>query len=104
MEGNGVRGAWKKQTIVIETMEQYPKKIACLLWGDMVDKAMALNLGDTVTLSVDLESREFNGKWYTDVKVWNIKGAQQQAPASQEIPAGQDSAGDESSENDDLPF
>ena len=56
-QGQGARGAWTKQTIVIETMEQYPKKIACLLFNDMVDKAQALNLGDTLTLGIDIESR-----------------------------------------------
>ena len=73
-QGQGARGAWTKQTIVVETMEQYPKKIACLLFNDMVDKAAALNLGDNVALGIDIESREFNGRWYTDVKAWKIEG------------------------------
>ena len=83
-QGQGARGAWTKQTIVVETMEQYPKKIACLLFNDMVDKAQALNLGDTLTLGIDIESREFNGRWYTDVKAWKIEGAQMGAQAPQD--------------------
>ena len=83
-QGQGARGAWTKQTIVVETMEQYPKKIACLLFNDMVDKAQALNLGDTLTLGIDIESREFNGRWYTDVKAWKIEVAQMGAQAPQD--------------------
>ena len=76
-QGQSARGAWTKQTIVVETMDQYPKKIACLLFNDMVDKAQALNLVDTLALGIDIESREFNGRWYTDVKVWKMEGIQE---------------------------
>ena len=84
-QGQSARGAWTKQTIVVETMDQYPKKIACLLFNEMVDKAQALNLGDTVTFGVDIESREFNGRWYTDVKVWKMEGAQIDAPQDDDV-------------------
>lgn len=76
-QGQGARGAWTKQTIVIETMDQYPKKIACLLFNEMVTKAKGLNLGVTLALGIDIESREFNGRWYTDVKVWKMEGIQE---------------------------
>lgn len=81
MEGQGARGPWKKQLFVIETAEQYPKKVACLAWGDKVNDIAALNLGDRLTVGIDIESREFNGRWYTDVKAWSIKGAARGAPA-----------------------
>ena len=73
IEGNGARGPWKKQTIVIETQEQYPKKIACLLFNDMTSVDGYI-LGSTVKCCIDIESREFNGRWYTDVKAWKIEG------------------------------
>ena len=72
-QGQGARGAWTKQTIVIETMEQYPKKIACLLFNDMTSVDGYI-LGSTVKCCIDIESREFNGRWYTDVKAWKIEG------------------------------
>lgn len=80
MEGQGARGPWQKQLFVIETAEQYPKKVACLVWGDKVNDIAALNLGDTLTVGIDIESREFNGRWYTDVKAWSIKATAQGAP------------------------
>lgn len=63
---------WQKQEFVIETLDQYPKKICTNLWGDRIDQLNAFRIGDIVTISFDLESREFNGRWYTDVKSWRV--------------------------------
>jgi len=71
--GMGKNGPWKKQDIIVETDGQYPKKICIALWGDKHDRNL-LNIGAKLTISFDVESREFNGKWYTDVKAWKIEG------------------------------
>lgn len=65
--------SWQKQEFIIETMEQYPKKICANLWGDKVDNLSSINIGEVITISVSIESREFNGRWYTDVKTWKIE-------------------------------
>lgn len=65
--------SWQKQEFVVETIEQYPKKVCANLWGDKLDMLDKVNVGDTVKVSFSLESREYNGKWYTDVKAWNIE-------------------------------
>ena len=65
--------SWQKQEFVIETMEQFPRKICANLWGDKTAVLEVLNIDDKVVMSFDLESREFNGKWYTDVKAWKIE-------------------------------
>ncbi len=65
--------SWQKQEFVIETIEQYPKKVCATLWGDKLDMLDTVNIGDTVKVSFSLESREFNGRWYTDVKAWKIE-------------------------------
>lgn len=63
---------WKKQEYILETFDaQYPRKICFNLWGDNVDR-VALQVGEDVTVQVDIESREFNGRWYTDVKAWRV--------------------------------
>lgn len=63
---------WKKQEYVLETLEsQFPRKICFNLWGDLIDRT-ALQVGEDVTVQVDIESREFNGRWYTDVKGWRV--------------------------------
>lgn len=69
--GQGKNGPWKKQSFIIETQEQFPKKVCIVNWGDKVDlKSNGINT--VVTVSINVESREFNGKWYTDVKAWRM--------------------------------
>jgi len=75
--------SWQKQEFVIETMEQYPRKICANLWGDKTAVLETLNIDDKIVMSFDLESREFSGKWYTDVKAWKLEAVSanpQQAP------------------------
>ena len=69
--GQGKNGEWKKQDYVIETDGQITRKVCFNLWGDKIGQ-FKLQENDTVTVSFDLESREFNGRWYTDVKAWKI--------------------------------
>ena len=72
--GQGKNGEWRKQEFVLETGDSYPKKICIALWGDKIDQS-PLNIGSEVNVSFDVESREFNGKWYTDVKAWKVQGS-----------------------------
>ena len=74
--GNGKNGTWKKQDIIVETEGQYPKKVCISLWGEKYDRNL-LKVGSKLTISFDIESREFNGKWYTDVKGWKVEGVNQ---------------------------
>lgn len=73
---------WQKQDFILETGGQYPRKVCICLFGDNVEK-FPLAVGQSVTASVDIESREFNGRWYTDVRAWNVvyNDQQQGAPA-----------------------
>lgn len=65
---------WKKQEYVLETLDQYAKKVKFDFFGDKADQ-YPLSVGDEVTVSFDLESREFNGRWYTDVRGWKAEKA-----------------------------
>jgi hypothetical protein len=56
----------------VETEGQYPKKICISIWGDKINPDI-LTEGVNLDLSFDIESREFNGKWYTNVKAWKIE-------------------------------
>ena len=74
--GTGKTGsAWKKQDIIVETNAQYPKKICISIWGDKIDRSV-LQEGALLTISFDVESREYNGRWYTDVKAWKVEPAE----------------------------
>ena len=66
---------WKKQEYVLETHDSFPRKVKFDFFGDRVDQ-FPLAIGDEVTVSFDIESREFNGRWYTDIRGWKAeKGA-----------------------------
>ena len=69
--GQSANGGWRKQEYVLETDGQYPKKICFMAWGDKIEQ-LNIKKGETVEVSVDLESREYNGRWYTDVKAWKV--------------------------------
>ena len=69
--GQSANGSWRKQEYVLETEGQYPKKICFMAWGDRIDQ-FKIKHGEHLVVSVDLESREYNGRWYTDVKSWKI--------------------------------
>jgi hypothetical protein len=70
--GNAKNGStWEKQEFIIEVPGQYPKKVCFNLWGDKIAK-FNIKDGDDVTIAVDVESREYNGRWYTDIRAWNV--------------------------------
>ena len=69
--GQSANGEWRKQEYVLETDANYPKKICFMAWGDKI-REFDLKQGEAVEVSVDLESREYNGRWYTDVKAWKV--------------------------------
>lgn len=76
VSGNSKSGnAWRKQEYIIETGGQYPKKVCISVWGDKIDQ-FGLKVGEQVTLGIDLESREYNGRWYTEVKAFKVDRSQ----------------------------
>lgn len=73
--GNSKSGnAWRKREYIIETGGQYPKKVCVSIWGDKIDQ-FGLKVGEQVTLGIDVESREYNGRWYTEVKAFKVDRA-----------------------------
>ena len=107
-EGNSPRGPWKKQELIIETLEQYPKKICLMCWNERVNEANGLFVGQTIKAQIRIESREFNGKWYTDVTAFRIDLDQPNNPMQQPLPPMppmNDAYFESDSDNgDDLPF
>jgi hypothetical protein len=100
-EGQGKNGTWKKQEFILETADTYPKKVCIAVWGDKID-VKSFKPGDAVEVSFDVESREFNGRWYTDVKAWKVIAAKQKEagknPSAPALPEG------DMPSDDDLPF
>ena len=99
---------WKMQEYVLETHEQYPRKICFNVFG--ADKIAQFNIqaGEEMTVSFDINAREYNGRWFNDIRAWRVErgvapAAPEYAPAAE---APKANAMDFSSQNeaDDLPF
>ena len=71
-EGTSARGPWRKQDLIIETEEQFPKTVCLTCWTNQIDEIQKFAPGQSIKAQIDLSSREFNGKWYTDVRVWSF--------------------------------
>jgi hypothetical protein len=108
--GAGKNGNWVKQEFVIETAEQYPKKVCCAAWGDKVAIVKGLQLGDQLKVSFNIESREYNERWYTELRAWKIEAGgsstgNDSTPAKKEnFPGDVSTFTADSGESDDLPF
>lgn len=75
---NGVSKAgkeWSKQEFVIETEEQFPRKVCFTLFGDKTSLIEGLAAGEEVEVAFNLESREYNGRWFHNVNAWKIDKA-----------------------------
>ena len=120
-EGTSAKGPWRKQDLIIETDEQYPKTVCLTCWTNQINEIQNMVPGQQIKAQIDISSREFNGKWYTDVRVWRFDPINAQAPtqtvAQQPVPQAvhqtppvtpangpEDYFGNDNSNGDDLPF
>lgn len=106
--GNGRNGVWRKRDYIMETPGQYPKKVCLTVWGDKIDQ-FNIQEGSDLTASIEVESREYNGKWYTDVKVWRVNSQESNngggaAAGTQKNDQPDVSTFSDDSEGDVLPF
>ncbi|MBR1520327.1 MAG: DUF3127 domain-containing protein [Bacteroidaceae bacterium] len=85
---NRTGNPWKMQDFVIEeTIGQYPKRMVFNVFGEDNLSRFNIQVGQELTVSFDINAREYNGRWYNDVRVWNVVPA---TPAAQ--PAAQPAA------------
>lgn len=83
---------WKKKEWVLETFGNYPKKVKIQAFGDRVDN-LRIETGKDYRLGIDIESREFNGRWYTDVSVYSAQELVQQPGYQQPAYGGEPQPG-----------
>ena len=87
-EGVGRNGnPWKVQPYVLETLDQYPRKVHFEVFGEDRIKQNPCELDQLVTVSFDIESREFNGRWYSSIRAWRIQQGDVTQPAAGAQPA-----------------
>lgn len=108
-KGMSAKGEWVSQDFVLKTEEDYPKNICFTIFG--VDKIKEANIrvGDVVSIGVNLESREFKGRWYTSIKAWSVKKKsevrqQQSAPTPPPSQPRRNYAATSQVDTDALPF
>lgn len=108
--GEGRNGTWRRQEYVLEYGDRFPKQVCFSLMNARIDQ-YPMEIDEEVTVSFDIESREYNGRYYTSVSAWKVDKAQAgeqafQAPAAQPINNATPVAPDFNSDNDsdDLPF
>lgn len=108
--GEGRNGTWRKKEYVIEMPGTYPKSVCFEVWGNNID-AFNIQQSDEIIASLDLESREYNGRWYTNVKVWkvvkdqpSVSGSSAPAQGDSSWPSPDDEISSTTEEFDDLPF
>ena len=104
MTGQGRNGEWKKQDFVIELEgSTYSRKVCLTAWGDKVN-VESLTEGSTLNVFFEIESREYQGKWFTNLTAWKVEiveGSQQVPPMP---PMDVYDAENVPPVNDDLPF
>ena len=86
--GTSARGNWAKQEFIFEYQEgNFPSQVCMNVWGeDKVKELDRFQVGDKVKVSFNLSSREYNGRWYTDVRAWKIEAMG--APVAPPVPTG----------------
>lgn len=112
--GVSQRGNWSKQEFILEYQEgSYPSQACFSVWGeDKVKDLERFQIGDNAKVSFNISSREYNGRWYTDLRAWRIETVSAQAQPAAPVqtpaqPAQAPAAGSvpaEDSQEDDLPF
>lgn len=117
--GVSARGEWKAQDFVVETHDQYPKKMVFSVFGDDRLQRFNIQIGDEVMVAFDIDAHEYNGRWFNSIRAFDVRkvdpasvGATGAAPApfaapAQEAPAAQQApfaGSQEEGSADDLPF
>ena len=118
--GTSARGEWKAQDFVIETHENYPHKMSFTVFGEDRLQRFNIQIGQEVNVSFDIDAHEYQGRWFNNIRAWNIQrvdaaavqaaGAPASATPTQgtQAPAGGSQAPfpptTSGSDADDLPF
>lgn len=79
--GVSARGEWKSQTYVIETQEQYPKKMAFDVFGADRIASFGIQFGEVINVSFDIDAHEYQGRYFNQIRAWNVTKVSQQAAA-----------------------
>ena len=109
-EGTSSKGAWKSQEYVVETHEQYPKKIVFNVFGEDKINQFAIKQGEELKVSFDVDAHEYNGRWFNNIRAWsvqrvgNVSARPTQAMVTNSQPVQPQAVPQQQGQSDDLPF
>lgn len=78
---------WKVGSYILETMEQYPKKCVFEVFGSDKIAQMNIQVGQSLTVSLDIDAHEYNGRWYNQIRAWRVQPYDPNAPVAAAAPA-----------------
>lgn len=73
---------WMSQDYVIEVPGQYPRKCLFRLFGEDRIKQFNIQQGEDLTVQFDIDAHEFNGRWFNDIRAYNVIRGQQTVAGS----------------------
>ena len=95
--GVSARGEWKSQEFVIEYQEgQYPRHLVFTVFGADRLQRFNIQIGQTVLVAFDVDAHEWNGRWFTDIRAFDVRlvdpnaaPVAQSAPVMQSVPVAE---------------
>jgi hypothetical protein len=105
-KGTGARGNWVKQEFILETRESsYLRKVCISVFGDdKIRELESFSIGESIKVSVNIESREYNGRWYTELRAWRLEKVTAGPAVPNDLPPASAIMTDQDEGADDLPF
>jgi len=64
---------WKKQEFTIVTIEKYPKELRISIWNNATEYLLRCKVGDVVICNLNLQSRKYQDKWYSEISAWKVE-------------------------------
>lgn len=74
--GTSARGTWSKQEMIFEYKDEFERKVCISFWGDKIQEIASLTPGAKAKISFNIESREYNGRWFTELRGWRVAKAE----------------------------
>lgn len=71
--GVSARGEWKSQDYVIETHDQYPRKMVFGVFGADRISRFNIQVGQEVTVSFDIDAHEYQGRWFNNIRAFDVR-------------------------------
>lgn len=117
-EGTSSKGAWQSQEYVVETHDQYPKKLVFNVFGADKINQFAIKQGEELKVSFDIDAHEYNSRWFNNIRAWAVQRvgnvsaqptqngtiSKYQPEPQRTIPPQQQATPQQQGQSDDLPF